>query len=333
MKKETLSSIAERTGFSVTTVSRVLCGNAAKYRICKATEDIIVKEARRCAYTPVTLAQKFRTKHTKTIGLLVPSVSNPYFADLASGIITELDRNGYLTIVMDTMESETKMVDNARSLAQRNIDGIIAVPCGDNPVALERINQNVPVVLVDRFYSNSDLPYVTTNNYKGSVEACDILLSRGYKKIVCIQGELSSGPNRERVKGYYDTMKVAGLEDVTSVVGNEFSIQNGYLETKLLLNKKESIDAIFALSNTIVLGAMKAIREVGLRIPEDIAIVSFDDNMYMEYLTPALTRVSQPVGDMAKLAARILLDRINNPADIRISQLKLSPSIIYGASV
>ena len=234
---------------------------------------------------------------------------------------------------MDTMESETKMVDNARSLAQRNIDGIIAVPCGDNPVALERINQDVPVILVDRFYSSSSLPYVTTNNYKGSVEACDVLLSRGYKKIVCIQGELSSGPNRERVRGYFDTMKRAGLEEIISVVGNEFSIQNGYLETKLLLNKKDSFDAIFALSNTIVLGAMKAIREVGLGIPEDVAIISFDDNMYMEYLTPALTRVSQPVGDMAKLAAKILLDRINNPTDNRVSQLKLSPSIIYGASV
>lgn len=310
-----------------------MCGNAAKYRICKATEEIIVQEARRCAYTPVALAQKLRSKSTKTIGLLVPSVSNPYFADLASGIITELDRNGYLTIVMDTMENETKMVDNARSLAQRNIDGIIAVPCGDNPVALERINQDVPVVLVDRFYSTSALPYVTTNNYKGSIEACDALLSRGYKKIVCIQGELSSGPNRERVRGYLDTMKRAGLEEIISVVGNEFSIQNGYLETKLLLNKRDSFDAIFALSNTIVLGAMKAIREVGLRIPEDIAIISFDDNMYMEYLTPAITRVSQPVGDMAKLAAKILLDRINNPTDNRVSQLKLSPSIIYGASV
>ena len=231
------------------------------------------------------------------------------------------------------MENETKMVDNARSLAQRNIDGIIAVPCGDNPVALERINQDVPVVLVDRFYSTSALPYVTTNNYKGSIEACDALLSRGYKKIVCIQGELSSGPNRERVRGYLDTMKRAGLEEIISVVGNEFSIQNGYLETKLLLNKRDSFDAIFALSNTIVLGAMKAIREVGLRIPEDIAIISFDDNMYMEYLTPAITRVSQPVGDMAKLAAKILLDRINNPTDNRVSQLKLSPSIIYGASV
>lgn len=220
-----------------------------------------------------------------------------------------------------------------RSLVQRNIDGIIAVPCGDNPVALERINQNIPVVLVDRFYSSSDLPYVTTNNYNGSVEACDVLLSRGYKKIVCIQGKLSSGPNRERVRGYYDTMKRAGLEDNTFVVGNEFSIQNGYLETKLLLDKGESIDAIFALSNTIVLGALKAIREVGLKIPEDIAVISFDDNMYMEYLTPALTRVSQPVGDMAKLAARILLDRINNPTDSRVSQLKLSPSIIFGASV
>ena len=333
MKKETLASIAKRTGFSITTVSRVLCGNAAKYRICKATEEIIVQEARRCAYTPAALAQKLRTKSTKTIGLLVPSVSNPYFADLASGIITELDRNGYLTIVMDTMESETKMVDNARSLAQRNIDGIIAVPCGDNPVALERINKDVPVVLVDRFYSSSALPYVTTNNYKGSVGACDVLLSRGYKKIVCIQGELSSGPNRERVRGYFDTMKRAGLEEIISVVGNEFSIQNGYLETKLLLNKRDSFDAIFALSNTIVLGAMKAIREVGLRIPEDIAIISFDDNMYMEYLTPTITRVSQPVGDMAKLAAKILLDRINNPTDNRVSQLKLSPSIIYGASV
>ena len=333
MKKETLASIAERTGFSITTVSRVLCGNAAKYRICKATEEIIVQEARRCAYTPVALAQKLRTKSTKTIGLLGPAVSHPDVADLARGIITELDRNGYLTIVMDTMENETKMVDNARSLAQRNIDGIIAVPCGDNPVALERINQDVPVVLVDRFYSTSALPYVTTNNYKGSVEACDALLSRGYKKIVCIQGELSSGPNRERVRGYLDTMKRAGLEEIISVVGNEFSIQNGYLETKLLLNKRDSFDAIFALSNTIVLGAMKAIREVGLRIPEDIAIISFDDNMYMEYLTPAITRVSQPVGDMAKLAAKILLDRINNPTDNRVSQLKLSPSIIYGASV
>lgn len=135
------------------------------------------------------------------------------------------------------------------------------------------------------------------------------------------------------MRGYYDTMKRAGLEDNTFVVGNEFSIQNGYLETKLLLDKGESIDAIFALSNTIVLGALKAIREVGLKIPEDIAVISFDDNMYMEYLTPALTRVSQPVGDMAKLAARILLDRINNPTDSRVSQLKLSPSIIFGASV
>lgn len=334
MKKETLTTISERTGFSITTISRVLSGNAVKYRISPKTAELIIADAKKCDYTPSVLAQSLRTKRTNMVGLLLPSVSNPFFADMARVVITELDKQGYMTIVVDTMESEARMSDNAKSLIQRNVDGIIVVPCGDNPIALERIGNVVPVVLVDRIYADTALPYVTTNNYKGSFDAANLLISKGYRRIVCIQGELSSTPNKYRVSGYERAMREAELEDNIMVVGNEFSAQNGYLETKLLLNMAERPQAILALSNTIVLGALKAIREVDLSIPKDIALLSFDDNAYMDYLTPPITRVGQPVEDMAKLSVKILLDCIKNSGKrTTVSQLELSPTILLGGSI
>lgn len=333
MKKETLSSISARTGFSITTVSRVLSGNALKYRISPKTAAVVLAEAKRCEYVPSALAQSLRTKKSEMIGLLLPSVSNPFFADMASVIIAELDKFGYMTIVVDTMESEVRMVDNARALIHRNVDGIIAVPCGDSPVALERIEKDVPVVLVDRYYPNTRLSYVTTNNFKGSFDACKLLISKGYKRIVCIQGELWSTPNKERVSGYMSAMRESGLEEEAMVVGNEFSSQNGYLETKLLMSIPSRPEAIFALSNTIALGALKAVREVGMRVPKDVALLSFDDNAYMDYMTPSITRVSQPVDDMAKLSVKILLDSIKNPDRKKSSQLALSATILQGESI
>ena len=117
------------------------------------------------------------------------------------------------------------------------------------------------------------------------------------------------------------------------VVGNEFSSQNGYLETKLLMSIPSRPEAIFALSNTIALGALKAVREVGMRVPKDVALLSFDDNVYMDYMTPSITRVSQPVDDMAKLSVKILLDSIKNPDRKKSSQLALSATILQGESI
>ena len=150
MKKETLSTIASRTGYSITTVSRVLSGNSAKYRISDKTAEAILSEARSCGYKPSSIAQNVRKNTTKTIGLLLPSISNPYFAEMAGVIIAELDKFGFMTIVIDTMESELRMLDYSKILIQRNVDGLIVAPCGDNPVALERIDMDIPVVLVDR---------------------------------------------------------------------------------------------------------------------------------------------------------------------------------------
>ena len=127
-------------------------------------------------------------------------------------------------------------------------------------------------------------------------------------------------------------MKEDGFEEHIRIVGNEFSIQNGYLETKLLIESDNRPTAIFTLSNTITLGALKAIREAGLKIPEDISIISFDNYTYMDFLEPPVTRIGQPTEDMAKLATKILFDRIKSVPN-NTSQLKLSPSLIAGESI
>ena len=323
--------MAERLGYSATTISRVLSGKAEKYRISPDTVNAVLREARRCNYSPSVAAQSLRTRRSNTIGLLLPSVANPYFADMASVIITELNSAGYTTIVVDTMESEQRLSESARSLISRQVDGILAVPCGEKGMDLEMLSAQIPVVLIDRYYEDTSLPYVTTNNYQGGLDATRHLLSRGHTRISCIQGVQSSMPNKERVRGYVKAMEDEGLAQDIDIIGNEFSVQNGYLETKLLMSRAQRPTAIFALSNTMMLGALKAIREAGLRIPEDVALISFDNNLYMDYMTPSITRISQPVEDMAKLAVKILLDKIKGASNCG-SQLRLSPIMVAGES-
>lgn len=331
--KENLSTIAGRIGVSITTVSRVLSGNAAKYRISADTERKVREEAERCNYAPSIVAQSLRKQQTRTVGLLTPSLANPYFAEMASVIISEVHKRGYTTIVIDTMEDEGNFADGLTQLLARQVDGIIAVPCGQDEKLVSDINKSfVPVMLVDRYYEDSPLPFVSTNNYKGGFDATNLLISSGHRQIACIQGVRTSVPNNERVRGYRDAMKEAGLEEFELVAGNEFSIQNGYLETKLLLSGQNRPSAVFALSNNITLGVLKACREAGLKIPQDLSLMSFDNYAYMDYMEPPITRVSQPVEDMATLATKILFDRIDGLAPGN-SQLKLSPTIIRGESI
>ncbi len=331
--KETLSSIAKRTGFSVTTVSRVLSGKAEQHRISPDTIEKVLKDAREHNYSPSLIAQSLRTNRTNTIGILLPSLSNPYFAEMASVIISEVHRRNYTGIIIDTMEDEKKFNDSASILLSRRVDGIIAVPCGTDDSLIESINRNyLPIVLIDRYYDNSKLSFVTTNNHKGGLMATRHLIDMGHKRIACIQGTISSNPSKERVRGYREAMIEEGFEEHIRIVGNDFSIQNGYLETKLLLESENPPTALFTLSNTITLGALKAIREASLKIPQDISLISFDNYTYMDYMEPPITRIGQPVEDMGKLATKILFDKIESMPN-NTSQLKLSPSLIIGESI
>lgn len=331
--KETLTGLSEKTGFSITTISRVLSGKSEQYRICESTRKKILEAAEKYGYFPSVTAQNLRSNKAKTIGLMVPAVSNPYFSEIASVVISEARRYGYTTIVIDSAENTKSENLAIATLMSSHVDGLIAVPCGEDPALFEDINSKyIPVILIDRYFAESSLPYVTTNNYIGSRDAVGHLLGNGHRRIACIQGARASEPNRKRVAGYRTAMKKAGLEDSITVVGNEFSEQNGYIETKLLLNREDRPTAIFALSNTITLGAVRAIREAGLSIPEDISILAFDNNIYMDYMTPAISRISQPTEEMGKIGVKLLMDSLQTGVRCK-TQIELSPTLILRNSI
>jgi LacI family transcriptional regulator len=332
MKRSTLLDISKKTGLSVTTISRVLNGKSEEYRISKASQDVVLKAVKELNYNPNIIAQSLRNNATHTIGLLVPCIENPFFANIASVVIREAHKYMYPVMVIDTRESTVDEDRAIETLLARNVDGIIMAPTGDNPTRLVQINQQKPIMLIDRYYKDYDLPYVATDNYSGAHDAVKQLIANGHKDILCIQGSQTSITSQERVRGYNDALEEAGLEDNIYVCGNEFSTQNGYVETKLAICSGLKFSAIFALSSTILLGAFKALSESNLHVPDDISIISFDDNVYLDYLNPPITRVSQPVEHIGIVAVKMLMDRIMNQG-ASFQSILLQPTIIQRSSI
>lgn len=335
MKKDTLMSIAEKTGYSISTISRVLSGKGRQYRIGQKTIDYITKVAESCNYTPNLIAQSLRTNKTNTIGLTVPSIDNPFFATMSGVIINQLKNRGYNILLSDTMENAENEVEALNSFVSRKVDGIIAVPVSSSPDYLEEISRSIPVILIDRYFDDTMLPYVCTDNYSGGYMATEYLISKGYRNILAIQGVRSSMPNKERVRGFEQAILDHNELGVRHEVrGSSFSVENGYEETKKALAAPGRPDAIFAFSTTILLGAIKAIKEIGMRIPDDVAIISFDNNRFLDYLDPAVTRVEQPVNVVGKLVTDNIIKMVESADDdvLPSSQILIRPTLIEGRS-
>ena len=308
--KPNIVDIAEITGFSITTVSRVLNGKGEKYRISKATREKIKSVADELKYVPNEFARNLRIGKSKTIALIVPSLKNPFFAEIASVVNNEVRKYGYITLIGDSDDQVENEKNELSHLTSRSLDGMIVVPCGEEWDHLVKVQENgLPLICIDRYFEDTSLSYVSSDNYDGAYSATKYLIEQGHTDIACIQGVRYSMPNIQRVKGFTDAMKDAGIDTYT-VTGDAFSEQNGYLETKLLLSRGKRPSAIFAFSNMIAMGCLKALKEENVRIPEAISLITFDDNPYMNYIDPPLTCISQPVEDICKIAVKILFSHI-----------------------
>jgi LacI family transcriptional regulator len=308
--KPNIVDIAEITGFSITTVSRVLNGKGEKYRISKATREKIKSVAEELKYVPNEFARNLRIGKSKTIALIVPSLKNPFFAEIASVVNNEVRKYGYITLIGDSDDQVENEKNELSHLTSRSLDGMIVVPCGEEWDHLVKVQENgLPLICIDRYFEDTSLSYVSSDNYDGAYSATKYLIEQGHTDIACIQGVRYSMPNIQRVKGFADAMKNAGI-DAYTVTGDAFTEQNGYLETKLLLSRGKRPSAIFAFSNMIAMGCLKALKEENVRIPEAISLITFDDNPYMNYIDPPLTCISQPVEDICKIAVKILFSHI-----------------------
>lgn len=309
--KTNITDIAEKSGYSITTVSRVLNGKSDKYRISISTQKKIESTVKELNYIPNEFARNLRTGKSQTIALVVPSLKNPFFSEIASAINLEARKSQYITLIGDSDDDILIEKDEVKQLSSRNIDGMIIVPCGNEYDHLLNLKESgTPVICIDRYFKNQEISYVTSDNYDGAYTATQYLIGQGHTNIACIQGVEYSLPNVERVKGFKDAMNDNRLTTY-SVSGDDFSEQNGYLETKLLLQNSKRPTAIFGLSNTISMGALRALKEENILIPDEISLLTFDDNPYLDYIEPPLTRISQPIEDICKIAVKLLISRIN----------------------
>ncbi len=336
LENTTIKTIAEATSLSLTTVSRVLNGSAKKYRISEETQKLVLKAAEKLNYAPNRAAVSLRLKRSFSVGLVIPTLSNPYFADVASMVSHALRSKGYSVVLMDCDEDESSEVEAVRLLAAQNIEGVIIIPSGSQSAHIDTLlKRKIPVISIDRYHEDIPVSYVATHHYEGAFDITQYLLQAGHKKFACLQGSNSVVSNNLRVKGYTDAMKAAGHR-VFSITGNSFTSENGYIETKLLLQKRDRPTAIFALSDTILLGALKALEEDDVRVPEDMSVVTFDNSSYLDFLACPITSVAQPVNDIANISIKLLLDQIEahlKGKEVQRMKLLINPSLVYRKSV
>jgi len=333
LEKTKIKDVAEKTGLSITTVSRVLNGKAEDYRISKKTKETIEKAANELNYIPNKHAANLRSGKSNTLGLILPSLINPFFSKIASLINTEVNKQGYNLIISDSNEDIKAEKQALNQLISLNIEGLIMIPSNSEKDHIEHIqDKGLPVILIDRYFEDGKLPFVSTDNYLGATMATEHLLEYGHNCIACIQGVQTSTPNKLRVKGFSETMRNAGLHSYM-IAGDEFSIQNGYLQTKLLLQKKQRPTAIFTLSNTIALGCLQALKEENLKVPEDISIITFDDHPYLDFLSTPISCIKQPVDNICMIALKFLFSKLNGERDFKDERIILRPEIKYRESV
>jgi LacI family transcriptional regulator len=295
VKKTNLKTIARDLGLSVGTVSRVLNGKAKEYRISDQTVDLVLKYASESGYTPNLIAKGLRDSKTYTIGLVIPDIANPFFSIMAKNIEKAASIANYSIILVDAEENIEREKHQIKNMISRKVDGIIAAPVGTTFEHFNEILQaEIPLIFVDRYIKDSSVTYIASDNFMGGYNATNHLISKGHSKIGLIKGSEIIEPVKERRQGYLKALEEAGIKPDRSLIeGKAFSIESGYESTVKLLKLPEPPTALFAMSNVIGLGVLKALKEYKYAVPEDISLIIFDDQPYVSYLNPPITTIKQ----------------------------------------
>jgi len=313
-KRVSQKTIAKALNCSISTVSRVLSGNYKQYRISEKMAILILKTAKNMGYVPDELARSLKTNKSNTIGLIIPDIANPFFASIAKNVEKEARKMGYSIVLSDSQESIKGENESIHLLKSRRVDGIIICPVGNDAIDLNKIIElNIPLVVADRTILGLKCPFVVSDNYRGALEAIRYLLQMNHRNIACVQGKTDTSVNSERIRGFKDAHLESSIPwDEKLIVGDNFEQRNGYIWTKVILNRKPRPTAILGLSNLISLGSIKAIYENGLTIPEDISLISFDEQPYSAYMRTPLTTIAQQTREIGQIAFNLLLAEIND---------------------
>jgi len=316
LKKKSLHDIAADLGVSKTLISFVLNGKGDEKGISPENQKKVLQKAKDFNYKPNHFARGLRLGKTQTIGLIVADISNKFYAKIARQIEIIASQNNYNLIISSSDEDSEKEVALINMLRDRNVDGLIISTTQKNSAVFSQMKkEKYPFVLIDRNMPKVSFNFVGCDNYQGACDATKHILDNGFKKIGLLKiSPVHLSSIKEREMGYRAALKDRGLRMNGKYIRTiDFSDIRDSVRDALreLLQPPLAIDAVFSLNNNITVACMECFNEMNLRIPQDIALLSFDDIELYRFSYPTITAVAQPVAEIGEVAVNLLLDEIN----------------------
>ena len=328
--RPTIYDVARLAGVSTATVSRTLNGRG---QIAPATRAAIEAAVEQLGYRPNTIARSLVTRSTQTIALLLPDITNPFYAALVSGIQEYALSHDHTMLLCTTEGDAERELQYLRLLRAKQVDGALVdglVLPSDRITRIVR--DGFPIVCLDRDIDSDTIPLVQVDNRLGGRMATEHLLGLGHSRIAHVTGARELHISDDRLAGYRDALAAAGIADDPGLVADgRFTEAGGYEAARALLATSPEVTAIFAANDLSALGVLNAVRESGRHVPEDLSVVGFDDLRLSAFTAPPLTTVRQPAFEIAQLATEILIGLTRGEEVTQMRHL-LEPALVVRGS-
>jgi LacI family transcriptional regulator len=327
----TIQDVADHAGVSRATVSRVLNNNP---RVDAVLRERVLASVQALGYQPNRAARRLRANSSDVLGLIIPDIENPLFISIVRGVEDAAYEHQMNVVLCNTDDNPDKQRNYLEVLQAERVAGFIIVPNHeDDGGILNKVRQSgTPIVLLDRLVSGFSTDSVKADNLHGAHVAIQHLVNLGHRRIAFIAGLQYITPGQERLQGYVAAMQAAGREiDPSLIMYGDFKLESGYELTRQLMTSANPPDAIFAANGLMTLGALRALHEMSIPIPQAVALIGFDDMPWAADLNPPLTVVAQPAYDLGQQAVQLLLRRISQ-ADASYSVVTLQPRLIVRES-
>jgi DNA-binding LacI/PurR family transcriptional regulator len=313
-KDVTIVEVARHAGVSITTVSHALSGNR---RVADTTRARIDESIRELGYRPNAFARSLRTERSHMVALIIPDITNPYYPTLARGMQDALHSGGYQTFVGSTDGGREQERSFLHDSLQRRVDGIAFASFATTARMLTPVLQaDIPVVSIGTTIRHRTVDCVRTDDIAGSRDATDHLIAKGYTPIGMLGGPPGMSPSDHRLEGHRAALQSAGIGyDPRLTAIGDFTRAGGASAMGKLLVRRTTPRAVFCANDLMAIGAMDAIRDAGLHIPDDVALVGYDDIEAASLVTPDLTTVVNPAYEMGRECGRLLLERMTGQRD------------------
>ncbi|TKC61263.1 LacI family transcriptional regulator [Pedobacter hiemivivus] len=328
MAKLSIKDIAQRCNTSITTVSFVLNGRADEKRISRDLKEKILKTIEDTGYKQNQFARGMRTGKTNIIGLIIEDISNVFFSAVARIIEEDAYKRGYKIIYCSTDDNTEKTKELIKLFIEQNLDGYIITP----PKGLEdeiqlMINNKIPVVLFDRYFVDLETDYVVVDNFNASKKAVQHLFDSGFENIALVTTSSDQTQMVERLNGYEKTIIKNGKKPKILKIPFNQSAEENIKAISTYLKKNKELDAIFFSTNYLAFKGLEAISQLKLKIPDDLAVVAFDDQDFFRIYNPSISAIGQPVKDISLKLIDILLQKMESD-EKPIEKITLSTNLI-----